>query len=35
MDVRSAAFKALVAKRKKEEGAGFDICSVQLPVQAG
>lgn len=35
MDVRSAAFKALVAKRKKEEGDAFDICSVQLPAQAG
>lgn len=35
MDVRSAAFQALVAKRKKEEGDGFDICSLQLPAQAG
>jgi len=35
MDPRSAAFRAHVAKRKKEEGDAFDICSVQLPVQAG
>ena len=35
MDVRSAAFRAYVAKRKKEEGSGFDICSVQIPVQPG
>jgi len=34
MDPRSAAFRAFVAKRKKEEGEAFDICSLQLPVQA-
>jgi peptidylprolyl isomerase len=35
MDPRGAAFKAFVAKRKKEEGAGFDICSVQPQARAG
>jgi peptidylprolyl isomerase len=35
MNPRSAGFQALVAKRRKEEGEGFDICSVQLPAQAG
>lgn len=35
MDPRSAAFRAHVAKRKKEEGTGFDICSLALPVQPG
>lgn len=35
MNARGAAFRALVAQRKKEEGAAFDICSVQLPSRAG
>jgi len=35
MNPRSAAFRAHVAKRKKEEGTAFDICSLALPVQAG
>lgn len=34
MNARGAAFRAFIDKRKKEEGAGFDICSVQLPTRA-
>jgi peptidylprolyl isomerase len=33
MDTRSAAFKALVAKRQGEMGAGFTNCDVDVPVQ--
>lgn len=33
MDTRSAAFKALVAKRQAEMGAGFTNCDVDVPVQ--
>lgn len=35
MNERGAAFRAFIDKRKKEEGPGFDICSVQLPTRAG
>jgi peptidylprolyl isomerase len=35
MNPAGAAFQALVAKRKKEEGEAFDICSVPLPARAG
>lgn len=34
MNERGAAFRALVAQRRKEEGPAFDICSVQLPSRA-
>ena len=33
MDTRSAAFKALVAKRQGELGAGFTDCDVDVPAQ--
>lgn len=33
MDTRSAAFKALVAKRQAEMGAGFTNCDVDVPAQ--
>lgn len=33
MDTRSAAFKALVAKRQAEMGGGFTNCDVDVPVQ--
>jgi peptidylprolyl isomerase len=35
MDVRGAAFKAFIAKTRKDDGAAFDICSVRLPTRAG
>lgn len=35
MDPRGAAFKAYVAKVKKDTGPGFDVCSVRVPVRAG
>ena len=34
MDSRGAAFKALVAKTRQADSAGFDICSLRLPTRA-
>ena len=35
MDVRGAAFRALIEQRRKEEGPTFDICDMTVPSRAG